>query len=191
MKTSEFVPPVTLEAFLDSPEAGDRHELVNGAVLPKMSPKRFHSRVQRALLYLLDEWGERRGEVGVEWAVVLERDGQPWVPVPDLLYVAGDRLPKSLGDEPCPVPPDLAIEIISPGQAFGDVTDKAISYLAAGVGCVWVVDARAQSVVVFHPDTSPAIVRGDRPIASDRLPDLTLTPAQIFAKAGLTDAPEA
>jgi len=45
---------------------------------------------------------------------------EDWVPVPDLTYVSYKRLPAIWeDDEPCPVVPELVIEIISPGQTFG------------------------------------------------------------------------
>jgi Uma2 family endonuclease len=42
--------------------------------------------------------------------------------------------------------PELVIEIISPGQTFAELTEKATNYLVAGVERVWVVDSKAQSV---------------------------------------------
>ena len=64
---------LTLEEFLASPLSNERYELVDGEAVPKVSPKRFHSRSQRALLHLLEDWGEERGEIGVEWSVTLQR----------------------------------------------------------------------------------------------------------------------
>jgi len=177
---------LTIADFLHASQGNDRGELINGMVVTKPSPKRFHSKTQRALLYLLDAWGETLGEVGVEWAVILERDDRPWVPVPDLLFIFRDRLPATLGDDACPVPPDLAIEIISPDQSFGEMTDKATAYLAAGVARVWVVDARAQTITTFQPQAVPITYRGDRAIADDHLPGLKLTPQELFKRAGLT-----
>ncbi|MGD1902037.1 MAG: Uma2 family endonuclease [Geitlerinemataceae cyanobacterium] len=176
---------VSLADFLASPDLQGRYELLDGAVIEKMSSKRFHSRTQRALLYLLDAWGELRGEVGVEWAVVLERNGQPWVPVPDVLFVSRDRLPDDIGDEACPVSPDLAVEIISPNQGFGEMTEKAVAYLAAGVARVWVVDTRSRTVTVFRAGAVPVTFRGDRAIEDEALPGLSLTPEGIFERAGL------
>jgi Uma2 family endonuclease len=176
---------IRLADFLTSPQSHGRYELIDGTIVEKMSPKRFHSKTQRALLYLLDAWGEALGEVGVEWAVVLERDGKPWVPVPDVSFIAHDRLPADLGDEACPVPPDLAIEIISPNQSFGEMTEKAVAYLTAGVTYVWVVDTRSQTVTVFQAGSLPVTYRGDRAIEADDFPGLSLTPNQLFERAGL------
>ena len=184
---SQTFKPLTLEEFLALPESNEGCELKDGAILPKVSPKRFHSKTQRALLYLLDAWGETLGEVGVEWAVVLQRRGKAWVPVPDLLFVFGDRLPSNLGDEPCPVPPDLVVEIISPDQTFSEMVEKATDYLAAGVTRVWVVDTKAQAIAVFAPDAVPVTYRGDGAIADDRFPGLALTARQVFRRAGLAE----
>jgi Uma2 family endonuclease len=133
-------PQISLEDFLASPEASDRHELIDGQIIPKLAPKRFHSKTQRALLKILEDWGDGKGEIGVEWAVQLTRNGRPWVPVPDVSFIYQPHLPRGLGDEVCPVPVDLAIEIISPDQAFGTMAEKATDYILAGVTRVWIVD---------------------------------------------------
>jgi Uma2 family endonuclease len=179
--------PITLEEFLTMPTSQERYELIEGNIVAKMAPQRFHSKTQRALLRYLEEWGESRGEVGIEWSVILQRRGKDWVPIPDLLFVSQERLPENLGDEPCPVPPDLAIEIISPSQTFGDMAEKAMDYLSAGVLRVWVVDPQAQSITVFTPDTMPITYRGDENLLTDTaLPELSLTAHALFTQAGLT-----
>jgi Uma2 family endonuclease len=179
-------PPITLEEFLAMSKSHERYELIEGNIVPKMAPQRFHSKTQRALLRYLEDWGESRGEIGIEWSVILQRRGKDWVPIPDLLFVSQQRLPKNLGDEPCPIPPDLVIEIISPGQSFGEMAEKAMDYLNAGVLRVWVVDPQAQSITVFAPDAMPITYRGDENLLSDTaLPELNLTVHALFKKAGL------
>ncbi len=169
------------------PTSQERYELIEGNIVAKMAPQRFHSKTQRALLRYLEEWGESRGEVGIEWSVILQRRGKDWVPIPDLLFVSQERLPENLGDEPCPVPPDLAIEIISPSQTFGEMAEKAMDYLNAGVLRVWVVDPQAQSITVFAPQAMPITYRGDENLLTDTaLPDLSLTAHALFRQAGLT-----
>ncbi|MEW6496218.1 MAG: Uma2 family endonuclease, partial [Cyanobacteriota bacterium] len=105
---------LTLQEFLALPQGDITYELVDGEAIPKMSPKRFHSRLTGALYTLLTQWCQEQGEVGIEWAVTLTRNGQDWVPVPDLLYISYTRLSRDrVLDEACPIPPELAIEIIS------------------------------------------------------------------------------
>lgn len=86
---------LTLDEFLALPEGqGDvTYELVDGQAVAKVSPKAFHSALQAALIILLRVWCKGKGRIYPEWAVILERLGQPWVPVPDLTYISYDRLP--------------------------------------------------------------------------------------------------
>ncbi|MGC9525315.1 MAG: Uma2 family endonuclease [Limnospira sp.] len=179
---------LTLTEFLEDPQYGDRHEFINGEAVRKMSPKRYHSRMQRALIRILEDWGETRGEIGVEWAVTLTRNGRDWAPIPDVLYISHDRLPSSeIEDIPCPVPPDLAIEIISEGQTFGELAEKATDYLKAGVLRVWVVDTRSQIITVFFPDSPPQTYKGDRTLSDPIFPELEMTPRRLFQQAGIPE----
>lgn len=132
---------LSLQEFLSLPESNDRCELVSGRLQPKMSPKYKHASLQGRLYRLIDDWCSEQqcGRVCPEWGVILQRQGEDWVPVPDLTYVSYERLPASWEeDEPCPVVPELVIEIISPGQTFGELTEKATDYLhsrrRSGVG---------------------------------------------------------
>ncbi|MGB3612899.1 MAG: Uma2 family endonuclease [Elainellaceae cyanobacterium] len=184
---------LSLEAFLALPDR-DNHELIDGNAVPKMSPKRFHAGLQKSFIKLMDDWAIARGHFYPEWAVLLERDGEPWVPVPDLTYVSFERLSANwLEDEPCPVPPDLAIEIISPNQSFGMMAAKAADYIAAGVSQVWVVDSQARTITVFVPSAVPVTYRGEAlvadqsqgAIARDGLAGLDLVVEAVFGGAGL------
>ena len=183
---------LSLEAFLALPDR-DNHELIDGNAVPKMSPKRFHAGLQKSFIKLMDDWAIARGHFYPEWAVLLERDGEPWVPVPDLTYVSFERLSADwLEDEPCPVPPDLAIEIISPNQSFGMMAAKAADYIAAGVARVWVVDSQARMITAFIPSAVPVTYWGEAlvadpqgAIASDGLAGLDLVVEAVFSGAGL------
>lgn len=178
--------PLTLAEFLALPESDTAYELIDGQAIPKMSPKFFHSNTQKNLLLLLDPWSKGRGRVVPEWAVTLKRNGKDWVPVPDLLYISYDRLSANwMADEACPIPPELAIEIISPGQTFGEMTEKATDYLAAGILRVWILDSQAKSITAFLPESLPKTYRCKSAIADVLLPDLQLTPQQVFPQTSL------
>ncbi len=184
---SRAIKKLTLSEFLEMPESSDRTELINGEIVPKVSPKYKHSTLQLRLLLGLNQWCEsnKAGRVRPEWAVILQRQEQDWVPVPDLTYVSYERLPTDWEeDTPCPVLPELVIEIISPGQSFGEMTQKATDYLQAGVSRVWVADNQAQSVTAFGADEFPqTFLIGD--IISDALlPGLEIAVADLFAKRG-------
>jgi Uma2 family endonuclease len=93
------------------------YELIDGIAVSKMSPKYFHARSARKILNILEEWAKNSGRAEMEWAFDLSDN---YTPVPDLIYVSFERLPESWNENAaCPVPPELAIEIISSGQTFG------------------------------------------------------------------------
>ena len=177
---------LTLEEFFALPEGeGDiTYELIDGQALPKMSPKKFHSRLTRTLIKILEQWGDERGEIGLEWETQLTRKRRDWVPVPDVLYVSYERLsPDWNEDEACPVVPELVIEIISPEQTFGQLAAKARDYLDAKVLRVWVVDSKARSITVFYPDAAPQTYMGDTLLKDPLFDGLEFTAEQLFQMA--------
>lgn len=177
---------LTLEQFWTLPEGETAYELIDGQAIPKVSPKYFHSSLQRAMLRLFDAWRGLYGRILPEWAVILERNGSPWVPTPDLTYISYTRLPRSWKrNEACPIPCDLAIEIISPDQTFKQLADKALDYIKAGVLRVWIIDPETFTITVFFPDGSRSSFSGDTKIVDTLLPGLELTPKVIFEEAEL------
>lgn len=177
---------LTLQEFLNlSPGEGDiTYELVDGQAIPKMSPKKFHSKLTRVLLNLIEQCCEGQGEVCPELAVALTRRGQDWMPIPDILYISNGRLPLDWDQEgACSVPPDLVIEIISPGQTFGQMAAKAKDYLDAKVLRVWVVDSQARSITVFYPDAAPQTYMGEELLKDSLFEGLEFTVEQVFQKA--------
>jgi Uma2 family endonuclease len=111
------------------------------------------------------------------------------MPVPDLTYVSYERLPKEvMEDEACPIPPELVIEIISPGQTFGQLAEKATDYLEGGVSRVWVVDPQARSITVFYPDAPPRTYTKTALLTDSLLEGLQLTSQQVFGEAKLPNS---
>jgi Uma2 family endonuclease len=185
---------LTVEEFLALPENDTTYEFIDGEAVPKykneqMSPKFFHGSTTGALFILLSTWAQYQGRVVVEWGVKLTRNQEIWIPIPDLIYISYHRLSadwlKDLEDEVCPVIPELVIEIISPGQTFGDMIDKATYYLQAGILLVWIVDTISQTITVFTLSSLPVTFREHQIISHEILPGLEITPHAIFQRAGL------
>ena len=74
---------------------------------------------------------------------------------PDVSFVARGRLPN---DEPpdghMTIPPDLAVEIVSPNDLARDIESRVDDYLKAGVKLLWVLHPSARSVHVLRADGS-------------------------------------
>ncbi len=170
---------LTQAEFWSLADAADcTYELIDGVAVAKMSPKYFHARSTCSIFTIFQEWAMGRGRIGIEWAFDLSED---YIPVPDLIYVSFDRLPESWNENAaCPVAPELAIEIISPGQTFGQMTQKASLYLVGGVLRVWVVDPSAQSVTMFYLDRAPTTYLKTGVITDDLFAGLSISIADLF-----------
>lgn len=98
---------------------------------------------------------------------------------PDVAFVAVDEIPQEFD-----FAPDLAVEIVSPGE---DVFKKTNDYLQAGTRIVWAVYPDEKNVFVFHMDDDGTIhskryEMGDTLDGGDVLPGFTLPVGDIFAQ---------
>jgi len=172
---------LSLEEFLKRPP--DRCEWVDGELKPKVSPKFKHSQTQLNLLTAIHHWcqAQQIGRVLPEWGIVLKRHETDWVPIPDVTYVSYQRLsPEWNEDAPCPVLPELVIEIISAGQPFGELTAKAEDYLNAGIDRVWIVDPQVQTVTIFYNNGGFETLSTQETIVDSLLANLASPVANLF-----------
>ena len=56
------------------------------------------------------------------------------------------------------IAPDLAVEVVSPGDRAGAVRTKVAQWLRAGTLLVWVIDPRRRSARVYRPDGTARLV---------------------------------
>jgi Uma2 family endonuclease len=72
---------------------------------------------------------------------------------PDVSFISTDRFHSELLSEGyCPIAPDLAVEVISPGDLAREVTEKIEEYLTAGVSLIWIVEPEARIVDIYQLD---------------------------------------
>ena len=59
----------------------------------------------------------------------------------DVCFYSHARWPRAskVGNKLPPVPPDLAVEVVSPGNRIAGIMKKVAEYLEVGVSLVWVV----------------------------------------------------
>jgi len=79
------------------------------------------------------------------------------------------------------ITPDLAVEIVSPGESAEEVREKVRDYLTAGTPLVWLVYPRTREVVVHTPD-GLARAYGDSAMLErfDTLPGFSCAVAELF-----------
>jgi Uma2 family endonuclease len=136
---------------------GKRYELVAGD-LRVMSPSGWrHGEVVGVLQTMLGAYIHQRtlGRVfGAETGFLLKRDPDT-VRAPDFAFIATKNLPPTRPQEAYwPGPPDLAVEVLSPGDRSGEVAEKIEEWLAAGCVAVWVVDPQLQTVTIYQSPTN-------------------------------------
>lgn len=109
---------------------------------------------------------------------------------PDVAFVSRERLPEGRfpADAYPTLAPDLAVEVLSPGNTKGEMSRKRIEYFHSGVRLVWMVDCVNRSVAVY---TSPSAVRVLSEEATidggDVLPGFTSPVADFFIDLDLGD----
>ena len=104
--------------------------------------------------------------------------------VPDVAVYRRERIPR--GDDGklanvLPETPDVAIEIVSPGQTIREMVDGCRRYLANGARIALAVDPDREAIVRVQRDGSTRTLRGDdRLDLSPVLPDFELTTRDLF-----------
>ena len=161
-----------------------RSELVEGELRMMAPAGGRHGRVAmncgRLLANHVDE--HKLGVVyAAETGFVLARDPDT-VRAPDVAFVSAHRVPE-IGDESAFIPfaPDLAIEVISPGDSFSGVEEKAFSWLNAGTRLVLLVDPGNETVHVYRSaDAISVLGKRDVMSASDVVDGWQVAVAELF-----------
>ncbi len=87
---------------------------------------------------------------------------------PDAAFVSNDRI-ALIADRKgfSEVPPDLAVEVLSPSNTRVDMKRKVEQYLAAGVRSVWILDPDAGALTRYRPGEAPAILDDPAAVVED------------------------
>jgi Uma2 family endonuclease len=146
----EIKRPVTIDDMYHMPKDGQKYELVDGEVV--VSPASvLHGEIALKIAHIIATFlddhpiGKVYGDnVGLVFSTGNLRS-------PDVFFVRMEKLPN--GKSPVTFGefiPDLAVEVLSPGNRHRYVANKIGEYLECGVPLVWVVDPRAQTVTAFR-----------------------------------------
>jgi Uma2 family endonuclease len=147
---------VTAAELLEMPTGmGKRYELVSGE-LRMMSPSNWrHGKVTGRLHGLLWRHVDENdlGLVfGAETGFRLSSNPDT-VRAPDIAFIAKRNIPEQLpADGFWPGAPDLAVEVLSPGDRTGEVDEKIEAWLTAGAMGVWIVDPKLRTVTIYQPE---------------------------------------
>ncbi len=174
---------LTAEEFLTFPETLHKPELVKGEIVTMAPVGGYHGDTQRKLAMLMGLHVDRGsyGALVVELGFRLTADPDT-VRAPDVSFISAEQLrttPLSAGFYPGH--PDIAAEVVSPGDTATQLDAKVQDYLRAGTRLVWVVNPGTRSVAVYSPDGPARILGADDVLTGGAvLPDLGIHVGDLF-----------
>ena len=171
----------------DPAYANRKFYLIDGELHEDDVPGRPHGRLAVKLSRWLDEFAEDHelGEATVEVGYY-PADARYTLLMPDVAFMRHESLPQPPPQAYVPAMPDLAVEILSPGDTLAEARRKARVYLENGTALVWLVQPAARSVEVCRLlDGAQLQVEtcdeGRHLSGEDILPGFTLEVSKIFA----------
>ena len=174
---------LTLEQFLQLPEEKPALEYWHGEVSQKVSPKGPHGALQFGFGRRIDSIGApgRSARVFTETRVTFAGESV----VPDLVVYRRERVPRDANGQVAEdfiTPPDIAVEILSPGQSRRAQIERCRWYVANGVALAIFADPQRRSVRLFRPSGHSGDLRGPELIdLGEVIPDFSLTVDDFFA----------
>lgn len=174
--------PVTME---DVERLGDdrRYDLIDGKLVATPLAGRRQGRIVARIGSHLDRFSRTFGgeAYAAETGFILARYPDTLL-APDAAYIRAERITPDLPEEgSLPIPPDLAVEVLSPSNTRAEMTEKINAYLTGGTALVWIVDPVRQTVTVYTQDrTERTVGAGGVLDGGDVLPGFSVAVGDIF-----------
>lgn len=173
---------LSLEWFLAQPETKPYSEYAQGEVVQKPMPELDHGALQIYLAYLLVGYlrNSKQGRAYTELRCVFGPSGDRRAYVPDVAVIVAERVTRGGHFRAAP---DIAVEVLSPGQPDQRFREKLSFYLVNGVRLVWVVDPKRETIQVLSPGQEPVTLSpGDALDGGDVLPGFQASLTEVFAQ---------
>ena len=177
--TQEISTPdtITLEEFLENDFEG--YEYVKGELIPMALLSMEHGEISIKVIRYLDLHVHTH-QLGHLYTAETTFQLDDRVVKPDVAFISTNRLPEDRR-KGSPIPPDLAVEIVSPTDKHHDVTEKAFAYLKAGTRLVWVIEPVAKTVMVYRSETDFTLLTYENTLTGeDVIEGFSCPIAQLF-----------
>ncbi len=177
--------PITADDLLRMPDDGFRYELIEGTLSQTTLAGHQHGRIAINVSTPLAQH-VKANNLGVVYAAEtgfkLASDPDT-VRAPDVAFVRRERV-EAVGDSEgfWPGTPDLAVEVISPGDSYTDVEENLFDWLDAGTRLVIVANPRKRLVTVYRSLTDVVVLtEADVLDGGDVVPGFAIPVKDIFA----------
>ena len=180
---------ISAEEFLElaqRPEYADRRlELVEGEIVEMSKPTPGHGEITMRLgvkianhVYENDLGRVTAAETG--FVVARNPGGRATVRGLDIAFISKAKAPDPLPFKLFELVPDLAVEVISPGNRTGDTHKKVRELLKAGTPLIWIVYAETRTVVAHTAAGAVTYEESDTLSGGDVLPGFEVGVGDIF-----------
>ena len=180
---------ISVEEFLElaqRPEYQDRRlELVEGKIVEMSKSTIRHGvitmRLSMKIASYVDE-NDLGWVTAAETGFVVGRSpaGRNTVRGLDIAFISKAKMPDPLPFKLFELAPDLAVEVISPGNSADDIHDKVHELLKMGTPLIWLVHSRARAVVVHTSASAVTYEESDTLSGGDVLPGFEVRVGDIF-----------
>ena len=175
---------MTAEELMQLPRGYYRAELINGKLKKMPLNKLPHGRIAMRLGAPVAQfvWDHDLGDVYINDAGFQLTWNPDTVLGPDIAFISKERL-REAGEVKgyWQGPPDLAVEVSSPGDRPGKVNKKIARWFSFGTKQVWIVDEKHSTVTVYRsPSDTTTFSGSDYLEAQDLLPGFRITLERIF-----------
>ena len=168
---------MTLEDFLENDVPG--YEYAKGELIPMAPTSIEHGEISINVIRYLDRHVYEKGLGKLYTADTTFQVGERLMK-PDVAFIATARLGADR-KKGSPIPPDLAIEVISPSDVHSRIVQKAFDYLAAGTRLVWVLDPIAKAVTVYRSKSDIELLTHEATLTGeDVVPGFTCPVENLF-----------
>ena len=145
--------PMTADELLRLPRGKARYELVKGELITMSPAGEEHGAVIMNLAVPLGHH-IKTNDLGVIYGAEtgFKLSNNPdTVRAPDIAFVSRHRIERvGIKKGFREGAPDLAVEVLSPGDSFDEVYEKVEEWLAAGTVEVWIVSPKRRNVTVYR-----------------------------------------
>jgi Uma2 family endonuclease len=153
METITINSTTTAKQLFEMPENNDKIELIKGKVIRMLPTGGKHGVIATRLggiLYFYVEQNNLGLVCAAATGFVLSRNPDT-VRAPDASFIAKENIPKSgIPEEYWEIPPDLAVEVLSPSDRASEVMLKVTEYFQAGTRLVWIIDPKSETVTIYR-----------------------------------------
>lgn len=176
----------TDESFMALPDDGHHYEIVSGELIDMGNSGALHGYVCSLLLSALMSYvlPKKLGVILDSSTAFKMKSGNKRSP--DISFFAKERL-RGMIELPSGFlegAPDLAVEVLSPGNTIEEIDEKIVEYFENDARLVWVISPSQNYVLVYRSAQEPdrLLKSADSLVGEDVVPGFTLPVADLFQK---------